>query len=1025
MNQHTVECPEIVVELDDKKPIRVLHVDDEPSLLKISKQCLEMEGPFQVYTASSVEEAMERLKKETFDALVSDYLMPGKDGLQFLKELRQKGNKIPFIIFTGKGREEVAIRALNLGADGYFNKIGPPETVYCELAHGIRLTVRRNMTEREIWQRKERLKAILASSPDAITISDLNGNIIDSNEATLRLTGFSSKKEIIGKSSFEFIADKDRKKALEDLKKIFEHGIVENIEYTFLKKNGEEYVGELSASILKDSVDNPVGFVGVIRDISEHRKMEQDLRESEEIFRAISNSANDAIILADTDGKVSYWNPAAEKMFGYEKEEAIGKEYYKLVVPPHLRGHVQSMFEGAERTGLAIHANGKIETTAIRKNGEELPVELSISELQIKGDWHALCLVRDISERIKVDEDKSRLVHDLGERVKELHCLYNISKLVENPCTTLDGILQGTANLLPDAWQYPKITCARIVVENREFLTPNFRETCWRQQAEINVHGEKAGFVEVFYLEEKPDIAEGPFLKEERMLIDTVAERLGRITERIRTEENLKSSMERLRTLFENAPDAYYLNDLKGHFIDGNKAAEEMTGYRKDELIGKSFLQLGLLPKKYILTAAKLLALNSLGKPTGPDELILNRKDGAQIVVEIRTVPTKIDAKAVVLGIARDVTERKKNENAVFESQQKFEGLFTGNPEATVYLDPDFRIMEINPHFTSLFGYSPDEVRGKLLNNVVVPKHYIEEAEMLDKKAVEGHVYHDTVRMKKDGSSVPISISAAPICIRKRLVGYIGVYKDISELRKAEKELHDAMERLGMMNEKLRVIGGLTRHDVRNKLSVVTGNAYLARKESEKNSKVLDYLKEMEEAVHQATRIFDFAKTYEMLGVEELTYIDMEKIVNEAISLFSDLKDVSVTNDCHGLTVLADSLLRQLFYNLIDNSLKHGQKTSKIRIRHEKADGDQLRMIYEDDGVGISESGKQRVFHEGYTTSKGSGYGLYLIKKMTEVYGWTIEETGEQGKGARFVMILPKLNKQGKENYRFHQSMGS
>ena len=99
--------------------IKVLHVDDEPAFLEVSKQCLDIQGKFEVDTASSVNEAYEKLKKTEYDAVVSDYQMPGKDGLEFLKELRQKGNTVPFIVFTGKGREEVAIKALNLGADQY------------------------------------------------------------------------------------------------------------------------------------------------------------------------------------------------------------------------------------------------------------------------------------------------------------------------------------------------------------------------------------------------------------------------------------------------------------------------------------------------------------------------------------------------------------------------------------------------------------------------------------------------------------------------------------------------------------------------------------------------------------------------------------------------------------------------------------------------------------------------------------------------------------------------------------------
>jgi signal transduction histidine kinase len=119
-------------------------------------------------------------------------------------------------------------------------------------------------------------------------------------------------------------------------------------------------------------------------------------------------------------------------------------------------------------------------------------------------------------------------------------------------------------------------------------------------------------------------------------------------------------------------------------------------------------------------------------------------------------------------------------------------------------------------------------------------------------------------------------------------------------------------------------------------------------------------------------------------------------------------------NDCRGLTVFADSLLRQLFYNLIDNSLKYGEKTSKIRVHYE-VEKNQVKLIYDDDGVGIPEEMRENLFSEGF--GKGSGYGLYLIKRICEAYGWTILETGKHGQGVQFTMVIPEKGKDGKSNY--------
>lgn len=131
------------------------------------------------------------------------------------------------------------------------------------------------------------------------------------------------------------------------------------------------------------------------------------------------------------------------------------------------------------------------------------------------------------------------------------------------------------------------------------------------------------------------------------------------IEERQRAEEELQATTDRLKVLFEYAPDAIYLNDLKGAFVDGNRKAEEIAGYNKEELIGKNLFDLKLLPRSDLPRAAKLLGTNVMGKPTGPDEFVLNRKDGTTVEVEIRTFPVRIGGKKLVLGVARDVTERR------------------------------------------------------------------------------------------------------------------------------------------------------------------------------------------------------------------------------------------------------------------------------------------------------------------------------------------------------------------------------
>ena len=269
------------------------------------------------------------------------------------------------------------------------------------------------------------------------------------------------------------------------------------------------------------------------------------------------------------------------------------------------------------------------------------------------------------------------------------------------------------------------------------------------------------------------------------------------ITERKKVEEELKDSEEYLKILFDYAPDAYYISDLKGKFIDGNKAAEKLIGYKREELIGKSFLKLKLLSLVDIPKAAKALAKSIMGQPTGPDEFVLKRKDKRKVIVEIFTYPVKIKGKTLVLGLARDITERKKVEEVLHKSQQEFASIFHNNPEALVYLDNKDTVLDINSRFSELFGYNLEEIKGKNINcGIIHPPDKIEEARRLIKKAIKGYIGYDTIRKKKDGTLFPVSISGSSVLIDRKTKGRIILYQDIIQRKQAEQQIKQGYEKL-------------------------------------------------------------------------------------------------------------------------------------------------------------------------------------------------------------------------------------
>jgi diguanylate cyclase (GGDEF)-like protein/PAS domain S-box-containing protein len=291
---------------------------------------------------------------------------------------------------------------------------------------------------------------------------------------------------------------------------------------------------------------------------------------------------------------------------------------------------------------------------------------------RVAGPEEVASLARDFNEMVaqrgRAEEALRRQSRELGERAKELNCLYGISNLVQRPDISLEEILQGTVNLIPPAWQYPEITCARIILGGQEYLTESFRETAWRQTSDIIVNGERSGAVEVCYLEEKPESDEGPFLTEERALINAIAERLGRVSERKQVDETLRESEERYRSIFESIQDIFYRTDAEGIITEISPSVERF-GYTREALIGTQVLEVYEDPEE---RSGLLKALLEQGD-VADHEIRLRARDG-------RLVSTSVSAHILrgpdgtpsgVEGILRDINDRKAAEEALREQARR------------------------------------------------------------------------------------------------------------------------------------------------------------------------------------------------------------------------------------------------------------------------------------------------------------------------------------------------------------------
>jgi len=259
--------------------IKILYTDDESSLLDIGKVFLEKSGEFLVTTALSAPEAIRLLEQEKFDAIISDYQMPEMDGIQFLVEVRSRFGPIPFILFTGRGREEIVIQAINSGADFYLQKGGEPKAQFAELMHKIKSAASRKRGEDALRRSEEKFRMIVENSHDIIYTLTAEGEFIFVSPAWTTLLGHPVT-QVIGQSFMKFIHPDDVPQCMLFLKSVIETGEQqEGVEYRVLHINGVWDWHTTSAVPIKDETGTITGFYGIARDITERKRAEKALKE--------------------------------------------------------------------------------------------------------------------------------------------------------------------------------------------------------------------------------------------------------------------------------------------------------------------------------------------------------------------------------------------------------------------------------------------------------------------------------------------------------------------------------------------------------------------------------------------------------------------------------------------------------------------------------------------------------------------------------------------------------------------------
>ena len=986
---------------------RILYVDDEPDLLEITKLFLEDTTDFSVDTNTSAQHALHSISAQQYDAIISDYQMPGMDGIAFLKSVRSRYRDIPFILFTGRGREDIVIEAINNGADFYLQKGGDPTAQFAELAHKIRQAIARRQAEFSRIESEKRLTDIINFLPDATFAIDRSGKVISWNRALEEMTGVAAA-DILGRGEYEYAIPfyGIRRKILIDL--IFEPDDIIASHYAHIFHDKGILIADTTlprpmgrivtlmgkASPLYNRQGEIVGAIESIRDMTELKKAEESLRESEGRFSAFMDHLPVTAFIKDEQSTNLFVNRHMEEIFG--AREWIGKsvhdQFPKEAADKMIEDDRQTIRDGYRKTLENLYTKkGDLkvfETYKFRIDRENNPPLIGGFAIDITEQKEAERALNESEEKYRLVVENS---HDPIYIYRDTRLLF-----VNTRASDLTGYTKGEL-LNMNLW---------------DLIHPDDR-TRLQESATRRLAGEEVAPVfTARILTKTGDVREGNFFVD-RIIYRGQSAILGifrDMAEQKRAENSLQKSEEKYRLALDATNDSIWDWNISTGTTFFSPRWYTMLGYEPGELPATYATWRSLVhPEDLVPVEQKIEDHLGRKQESYSIEYRMRTKQGDWKWIHARGKVVKRDTEGnplLMVGTHTDIDERKRIEEALRESEEDLRTIIEQSPLSIQVLSPDGWTLKINHAFEELWGVTLEDLKDynmledeqlTLLGTMpCIKQGFSGEAAAIppvqyDTNKVLSKVPGFGGKRWVQGRIYPVRDTAG--IIRNVIL----VHEDITDLMRVENALRQA-------NKKLTLLTSVTRHDIDNQITTLLGFLRILEKK-QPDPTLSEYFQKISTTAKRVSAMIRFTKEYERIGIHEPVWQDTRMIIRTAAKE-SPLGKVIVKNDLpSGTEVFADPLIVKVFYNLMDNAVRYGNKITTIRFTLQES-GDDHVISCEDDGEGIPAEEKERIFSRGY--GKNTGMGLFLAREILSITGITIRETGEPGKGARFEISVPK-----------------
>ncbi|MFH5886197.1 PAS domain S-box protein [Halalkalibaculum sp. DA3122] len=902
---------------------------------------------------------------------------------------------------------------------------------------GQHLSILRDVTPFEKLRSREHLKSqAIELTHSGIAFLDSEFRIQQANRSCLQMWGYKQKVDLRDRSFSELFTDAGK---LSDIENLLQEKGEWSGELSARHRDGSDFVVSLTIDAVAGGVDAPLSWVVSMMDRTELRETRQALKTSEARFQRLLESAPDAILIAEENGEIIFCNAKTEELTGYEAEELVGQPVEKLVPEAARVQHMQHRKEYAQNPHKRPMGSG-LELEAVRKDGTTFPVDVMLGPLQEENGVSVLAIMRDITrfrqaeQKLKDEQEFTGLLHNITVIANQSNNLREtLEQSIRKICRYMNWPVghvylpadDGSGEFYPtDIWhleQPEKYEAFKRLTMVTRFapqmgMIGDVIDT-GSPQWYMNVHEDprfvrrlpdvdlqvRACFGLPILVEEKvvgvlefgsPAVQASDALLVEKMA--TIGHQLGRVVERRQAGEQLKQSETKFKTLFETNLDAILILG-RNRVLDCNSSAEELFGIPEEELIRRPIDE--YFPE--VQPNGSQSRTNCVKKIRnafeGTDQFFewrFERAEGSYFDAEVSLIHMKLDGVPLVQAIIRDITGRKKAERQMQKNMVLFSQLFQNSPVGVIMNNAEGKVININSSFRQMFGYELSELKGKEIDDFIVPEADEEYAGEINELAFEGNAFRTEVtRIDKEGNEVPVLLGAVPVQFKNKTIATFGMYIDISDRKNAENELRKSLREKEVLLKEIH-------HRVKNNLAVITGLLDL-QVDQTVDSKATQKLRNSKSRVHSMALVHE--QLYQTELFSSIKFDDYIKDLATTISsTFHDTStEITFVYEMEPVQLTMNQAVPcgLLLNELLTNSYKHaftdrneGEITISLTERKQ-----QVKLVVADNGKGLPEE-----MREGRTDS----LGMTLIHTLTSQLEATLEIAN--GTGACFTLQFEK-----------------